>query len=62
LIGGAAISTLVGGWQRERYLDSAISMLLTVPSDDEWPNERSDAAFALAQFVQKTGDRSVSVA
>jgi hypothetical protein len=57
MVRGAAIKTLVAGWQRGRYVDRAIAMLLTI-REDEWSNERSDAGFALAQFAQITGKES----
>lgn len=45
---GAAINTLLGSWHREKYLDSAIRLLLEDRGEDG--TCRADAAFALGQF------------
>lgn len=62
MVRGAAIKTLVSGWQREKYLGKAIDILLK--PKDEWWVARGDAAFALGQYARFAGrerDRIIRV-
>jgi hypothetical protein len=54
MVRGAAIKTLLSGWELEKYLPKAIAMLREASGEDGWM-ARSNAAFALGQYARFTG-------